>query len=391
MKFNIDYAVKSCSKNNDRVCGDTTRHVETDDMDIYVLSDGIGSGVRAKILSTVTTTLFSTMLQTGSSVDDCITEISRMLAMDASNRIAYSTFVLLTISRNGRAKLTEYDSPKTLFYRDGKLLDVNYTCREVAGMKIREYNFVVHVNDCFVLMSDGVTHAGMPDVYPFGWGRTRVAEYVSQLIQNNGNVCMRIATAVIGQCREIYRQVPGDDATAMVVSVGKDQRLNILTGPPSRDELDEQFIHDFIGQSGLHVIAGGTSACIASRVLNRQLKVSLDYMDPDIPPVAQMEGIDLVIEGILTLNRTLKFLLRYNQGEHNRVFYKELDSKDGAARLAKMIIEQCVSVSLFVGKTVNTAYQPKELPLELGIRMQLVARIAHECRKMGKRVEVKYY
>jgi hypothetical protein len=139
------------------------------------------------------------------------------------------------------------------------------------------------------------------------------------------------------------------------------------------------------------VIAGGTSACIASRVLNRQLKVSLDYMDPDIPPVAQMEGIDLVIEGILTLNRTLKFLLRYNQGEHNRVFYKELDSKDGAARLAKMIIEQCVSVSLFVGKTVNTAYQPKELPLELGIRMQLVARIAHECRKMGKRVEVKYY
>ena len=245
------------------------------------------------------------------------------------------------------------------FYRDGKLLDVNYTCREVAGMKIREYNFVVHVNDCFVLMSDGVTHAGMPDVYPFGWGRTRVAEYVSQLIQNNGNVCMRIATAVIGQCREIYRQVPGDDATAMVVSVGKDQRLNILTGPPSRDELDEQFIHDFIGQSGLHVIAGGTSACIASRVLNRQLKVSLDYMDPDIPPVAQMEGIDLVIEGILTLNRTLKFLLRYNQGEHNRVFYKELDSKDGAARINGMKVDVKDIGNFSVGDPCTLVLRPE--------------------------------
>lgn len=391
MKYITDYAVKSCSKNNARVCGDTTRHVETDDMDIYVLSDGIGSGVRANILSTVTTTLFSTMLQTGSSVDDCIGEISRMLAMDASNRIAYSTFVLLTISKNGRAKLTEYDSPKTLIYRDGKLLDLSYTMREVAGMEIREYNFVVHESDCFVMLSDGVTHAGLGDLYPFGWGRKRIAEYVSDVIQKNGNACTRIATAIISKCREIYNLVPGDDATAMVVSVEKDQRLNILTGPPSREGLDQQFIDDFMAQSGLHVIAGGTSASIASRVLGRKLKVSLDYMDPDIPPVAYMDGVDLVIEGILTLNRTLKFLLRYNQGEHNRVFYKELDSKDGAARLAKMIIEQCVSVSLFVGTTVNTAYQPKELPLELGIRMQLVARIAHECRKMGRRVEVKYY
>ncbi len=141
---------------------------------------------------------------------------------------------------------------------------------------------------------------------------------------------------------------------------------------------------------GTSVICGGTSANIVSRVLDRPLEVSLEYFHPDIPPMATMQGIDLVTEGIFTLNRVLQLLKQYNEGSVDHVFFGELDKKDGGARLAKLIIEESTDVKMFVGKTINSAYQNPMIPFDFNLRVALVEQLKDAIEKAGKTVSITY-
>ena len=142
---------------------------------------------------------------------------------------------------------------------------------------------------------------------------------------------------------------------------------------------------------GLHVVSGGTSATITARVLNKHIKASLIYEDPDIPPTAEIDGLDLVTEGVLTLNRAVSMMHEYNEGRQDQSFFKRLDEKNGGSQLAKLIIERCTHLHLFVGEAMNPAHQAAGLPFDLSVRMRLVDKIVEEGRKMGKTVSVKYY
>ena len=152
-------------------------------------------------------------------------------------------------------------------------------------------------------------------------------------------------------------------------------------------------VHDFLSDpSAKTVVCGGTSATIVSRVLGRRLDVSLDYVDPEIPPIAYMDGIDLVTEGVLTLNRVLQLLRRYVKNETiTEDFFLELDKPNGASMVAKMIVEDCTEVHMYVGKAINSAYQNPGIPFDLGIRQNLVEQLKHTIEEMGKKVVVTYY
>ena len=126
--------------------------------------------------------------------------------------------------------------------------------------------------------------------------------------------------------------------------------------------------------------------------MKKRMDVSLDYVDPDIPPIAYMDGIDLVTEGVLTLNRVVQLLRRYNKKEAvAEDFFLELDKPNGASMVAKMIIEDCTEIHLFVGKAINSAYQNPSLPFDLGIRQNLVDQLKKALEEMGKPVTVTYY
>ena len=146
------------------------------------------------------------------------------------------------------------------------------------------------------------------------------------------------------------------------------------------------------GDNTKRIVCGGTSATIVSRELNRKLDVSLDYVDPDIPPIAYMDGIELVTEGVLTLNRVLHLLKRYVKNESvGEDFFLELDKPNGGSMVAKMIIEDCTELHLYVGKAINSAYQNPGLPFDLGIRQNLVEQLKKTVEEMGKTVIVTYY
>jgi len=146
------------------------------------------------------------------------------------------------------------------------------------------------------------------------------------------------------------------------------------------------------GDDVRRVISGGTSANIVSRVLDRRLRVSLAYVDPEIPPLAYMDGMDLVTEGVITLNRVVHMLNRYVSDEDDPgKLFSELDREDAASRIAKLLIEDCTDIVIYAGLAVNTAYQSPDLPLDLSIRRTVVGQLEQAIRAVGKNVEVRYY
>ena len=140
--------------------------------------------------------------------------------------------------------------------------------------------------------------------------------------------------------------------------------VNLMTGPAQCQEDDEGMVTDFMAdENAVKVVCGGTSANIAARVLKKEIVTSVNYADPSVPPTASIEGLDLVTEGVLTLGKALGILRKYEQDEFDEEFFNELDADNGASKLAKLLIEECTDLNLFVGKALNRRTRTPTFPL----------------------------
>lgn len=390
MSVSVDICWKSFNKNREELCGDKVEVLKTEDSSIIILADGMGSGVKANILATLTSKILGTMFREGAAIDACVETIARTLPICKEREVAYATFSILQIFRDGEAYLVEYDNPKCVFIRNKEIINYPYQERVIEGKKIREYRFHVELNDCFVLMSDGAIWAGEEETMNYNWEWDDMAAYTLKCT-NETLSAARLAAMLSQVCYDLYGQKPGDDTTVAVTRVIRRQVVNIFTGPPSRKEDDERVVHDFMKQEGKKVICGGTSANVASRVLKREIVTLVKHADPKIPPMATMVGLDLVTEGVLTIGSALDLLHRYENDDFDEAFFDALDAENGAAKLARLLIEECTDLNLFVGKALNPAHQNSNLPFDLSVRMNLVEQLKDCAERMGKHVTVKYY
>lgn len=390
MSVSVDICWKSFNKNREELCGDKVEVLKTEDSSIIILADGMGSGVKANILATLTSKILGTMFREGAEIDACVETIARTLPICKEREVAYATFSILQIFRDGEAYLVEYDNPKCVFIRNKEIINYPYQERVIEGKKIREYRFHVELNDCFVLMSDGAIWAGEEETMNYNWEWDDMAAYTLKCT-NETLSAARLAAMLSQVCYDLYGEKPGDDTTVAVTRVIRRQVVNIFTGPPSRKEDDERVVHDFMKQEGRKVICGGTSANVASRVLKREIVTLVKHADPKIPPMATMEGLDLVTEGVLTIGSALDLLHRYENDDFDEAFFDALDAENGAAKLARLLIEECTDLNLFVGRALNPAHQNSNLPFNLSVRMNLVEQLKDCAERMGKHVTVKYY
>ncbi len=390
MKVTIDSSYKSLNKHHEELCGDKVEIINTDSSNIIILADGMGSGVKANILATLTSKILGTMLQNGASIEDCVLTVAKTLPVCQTRQIAYSTFSILQIFHNGEAYLVEFDNPSCIFIRDNNIVPIPYTEKIIENKSIREHRFKVEQNDCFILMSDGAIHAGVGNTLNFGWTWESIAKYTLASTKSTLS-SIRLATLLIKACDDLYMQLPGDDTTIAVARIIPEKVLNLFTGPPLEKKLDDILIRDFMEDSSKKIICGGTSANIASRILGRELITSLNYTDPNLPPTASMDGIDLVTEGVLTLSRTLSILKEYTESSITSSFFDELDKDNGGSKIARYIIEDCTTLNMFVGRAINAAHQNPNLPYDLSIRLHLVEQLKDTVLKMGKKVNIKYY
>ena len=393
MGVTVDVAYKSLNKFSEVLCGDKVELLHTDDSNIMILADGMGSGVKANILATMTSKILGTMFLNGATLEECVETIVETLPVCQVRQIAYSTFSILQVFHNGDAYLVEFDNPGCIFIRDGSLVPIPHSMRVIRDKKINEYRFRVKKGDALILLSDGTIHAGVGQLLNFGWLWEDVAAYAVKQYRLTISA-VRLANALCRACDELYQYRPGDDTTVAVMRIIDSKPVHLMTGPPKDPEDDVCMVSDFLSgdDTTKRIVCGGTSANIVSRTMDKKLTVSLEYNDPDLPPVAYIDGIELVTEGVLTLNRVLKLLKRYVKNESvTEEFFLELDKPNGASMVAKMIIEDCTELKLYVGKAINSAYQNPGLPFDLGIRQNLVEQLKHAVEEMGKTVTVAYY
>lgn len=390
MSVSVDISWKSLNKHGEELCGDKVEVLKTKDSEIVILADGMGSGVKANILATLTSKILGTMFLEGAKIESCVETIAKTLPVCKVREVAYATFSILQIFHNGEAYLVEFDNPLCIFVRDGKIVDYPYQERTMEGKNIREYRFQVKLKDCFVLMSDGVIWAGEGELMNLGWTWEDMADYTLKCTKQTLSAS-RLAAMLSQLCDDLYGNKPGDDTTVAVARVIERRIVNIFTGPPTHKEDDDRVVRDFMKQEGKKVVCGGTSANITSRVLKREILTSVNYADPTVPPMATIEGLDLVTEGVLTIGKSLGLLKRYEQDEFDEAFFDELDADNGAAKLAKLIIEECTQLNLFVGKAMNVAHKNSNLPFDLSVRMNLVEQLKECAQNLGKNVNVKYY
>jgi hypothetical protein len=390
MHVDIDWV--SLNKVGEELCGDRVEIVRREDSDIIVLSDGLGSGVKANILASLTTKIITTMLKEGACIDEAVETIAHTLPICKVRRVAYSTFSILQLFHDGQAYLVEFDNPACVFIRNGALTDIPGEIREIAGKSVRESRFSTCLGDVFALVSDGVVHAGVGAILNLGWQWENVAAFFQDAAQRQLPV-PRMVSSIAQIVDSLYVSKPGDDATMVVAQVIPQKEVHLFSGPPMDQSNDTKLVMDWIRGAGRKVVCGGTSAQIAARVLNRTLTTSLEFTDPALPPTGSIPGIDLVTEGVLTLNRTVELLKKWIRRDYRSSLttMASLNEDNGAARLARILVEECTDLHCYVGKAINPAHQNPNLPMDLSIKLNLLHELTDLMQKLGRRVTVTYY
>ena len=119
-----DIGYKSINHFGEQLCGDHVDVVEENERSsVIVLADGLGSGVKASILSTLTSKIISTMMAEGLTVEDCVETIAQTLPICSVRGVAYSTFTIMHLVNNQEMELIQYDNPLVILLRDGKHYD----------------------------------------------------------------------------------------------------------------------------------------------------------------------------------------------------------------------------------------------------------------------------
>ncbi len=384
-----DIGWKSVNKVGEQLCGDHVKIVEQNENDIVlVLADGLGSGVKASILSTLTSTIISTMMANNLSIEDCVSTIAATLPVCEKRGIAYSTFTIIRISNNSEAEIIQYDNPDVVMLRGGMNYDYPKTGMEIGGKTIYKSKLPLEKNDVFIAMSDGAIYAGVGKTLNFGWQRDSIIDFMVGNYDKKMSA-KGISQLLLDQCFDLYGGEPGDDTTVAAVKIRQRVPVSLMIGPPSNPGDLKKMQTLFFAKEGRHIVCGGTTSKLAAEYLGKPVIPCLDYIDPEIPPIAKIEGIDLVTEGVVTMTKVLEYAGQYLDGT---ISIADLSMrKDGASRIAQMLFEEATDVSFYVGRAINPAHQNPKLPINFNVKMQLIDEVSKKLKEMGKNINVSYF
>lgn len=390
MSIFVDVDYSSVNKYKEELCGDKVEVLRNQDSVIVVLTDGLGSGVKANILATLTSKMIGTMLSLGASIDETVEAVINTLPVSKERGIAYSSFSVLQIYYSGECILFEFDNPSVIRLAKGNFMDMKKKCHNINGKTINESKFKVSPDDLLILISDGAVRAGIGNSLDIGWQWENVKKYACKIYRKDISA-KNITKLLLSVCDNLYEKKPGDDTTVVTVKIKSLLQVNVMIGPPADRSLDSSVINRFLSEKGKKIVCGGTTAQIVSRETGKEIITSINYIDHSIPPTAKIEGIDLTTEGILTMGKALEYARRYASSENTVEDILNIEKEDGASKLTKLLVEESTSVHFFVGCAKNPAHQNPDLPLSLSLKLQLVEDMANCLKSLDKEVIIEYY
>ncbi len=388
MSTTIEVVHKSLIKNGEELCGDNVETIKNEDGYVVVLADGLGSGVKANILSTLTTSITSKLIKEKVSIHEIVRTLADTLPVCKTRDLAYSTFSILKMNHYGEVDLFEYDNPKAILLKSecSEIFEYTRNMIEIEGRDIAVSHFVLRPGDKLFLISDGIVHAGIGSTLNFGWQRKNVSQYLKDIGEKSH--ITKITNELMKVCKHMYDGKPGDDATAVGIQVSQSRPLNIMVGPPQDRNKDEEVVARFIGSEGKKVICGGTTSNIVSRVTGKEICTNLEYFDVNIPPSGYMRGIELVTEGLLTLTKCVQILKESKVSKTVDSFY---DKKDAASLLAQLMTDYATTIKMYIGRAENPSYRGVISTLDCDRKSKVIDELVQLLSDMDKRVYVEYY
>ena len=362
------------AKHGQVVAGDVflSRKIKEEGRIITVLSDGLGSGVKASVLANLTATMALRYTSSFVDVRQSAKTIMDTLPVCEKRKISYSTFTIVDLDEDGKTRVIEHGNPPLILLRGQTPVPIERVSLTLDTWKDRVIHyseFAAQLGDRIVFFSDGVSQSGLGRVgLPFGWGPERVTDYLRRQVAGESEISSRdLSHKLVAEALLNDGCAAKDDITCGSIYYRCPRRLLVLTGPPFSKERDGELAELVQIFNGRKVICGGTTAGIVSRLLNRPVTMRLTQFDPEIPPPAVMEGIDLVTEGTITLAKVAEILERGNPAEPKR--------KNPACDLVALMLQSDI-VEFMVGTRINEAHQDPSIPVELDLRRNIIRKIA---------------
>jgi hypothetical protein len=356
----FDVSPESLNHSGEELCGDQVRILRTVDRTIVVLSDGLGSGVKASILARLTAEIIVTMIRESASLEDVVETVVGTLPVCRVRGIAYATFLVVEIqNQTGAFRLVNFDSPEPFFLRQGHTTPLPARRQSIQGKDLLFSEGTLAVGDFLGLASDGVLFAGMGGRLSFGWGRDEIGRALEAAFRLRAWTARALTTGVLEKTRALYGPVIGDDATFVGILARSANRLMVFTGPPLDREADSSCVERLLSFGGRRAVCGGTTAKIVGEQTGEVVGTDLSTVREDVPPIGLLSSVDLVTEGILTLAATLKLL-------------------------------QADSIFFLAGEQVNPFYQNPLLPKSVSIRRSVLDQIIERLREIHKEVTVEW-
>ncbi|MGA1867083.1 MAG: SpoIIE family protein phosphatase [bacterium] len=381
MKLFYECAHGQIPKLHEELCGDSIAFSFQPDKVIMVLSDGLGSGVKANILATLTTRMLTHMLDNELPLNEVVKTVTETLPVCKIRGLAYSTFSVAQLFSNGEGRLVEFDNPSVFYFKNKNLEKLSWKSTTISEKNIKACSLKLQAGDWLIFVSDGVISAGIGGLYSLGWGWEKVAQYLHNHLVDTTSA-QKIVDTVLEAVSNLYVGPPGDDVTVAVVKVRSKRYLTILFGPPLNSKADPIVVEELMKSPGCRVVCGGTTANIVSRFLGKPLHVDLQTITDEVPPLGHMEGLDLVTEGVLTMTHLVS-MLKNGVSADSKEF-----SIDSSSTLLRMLTE-ADSIRLLVGQAKNPAHQDPKLPVE--IKTELARELQDALKKMNKECSIDFF
>jgi len=356
------------------VAGDVflSRKIKEEGRVITVLSDGLGSGVKAGVLANLTATMALRYTTAFVDVRQSAKTIMDTLPVCEKRKISYSTFTIVDLDEDGKTRVIEHGNPPLVLLRGQSPVPIERASLTLETWKDRVIHyseFDTQLGDRIVFFSDGVSQSGLGRAgLPLGWGQERVMNFVQKQIAAENEISSReLSRNLVAEALANDGRAAKDDITCGAIYYRRPRRLLVITGPPFSKERDGELAELVQTFDGKKVICGGTTAGIVSRLLGRPVTMDLKSLDPEIPPPAVMDGVDLVTEGTVTLAKVAEMLERGNPGEPAR--------KNPASDLVSLMLQSDI-VEFVVGTRINEAHQDPNVPVELDLRRNIIRKIA---------------
>ena len=391
-KFYIEINCQHKNHSEERVCGDVflSKRIKEEGRFILVLSDGLGHGIKANLLAILTSTLAANFTEERQSINSIADIIENTLPVDEVKQLNYSTFTILEIEGEGEVSILEFENPKTLVFRGGRMLEPDWTgivieSERVQGREVLATRFSPQKQDRIVICTDGVIQSGLgSEVFPTGWGQENFEKFVFESIREEHDIsAVKLAGRIINKANANDQFFPKDDMSCAVVYFREPRKLMICTGPPLEAESDGEFAGILVAFNGKKIICGATTSDIISREWGKEIIDSGIITDPELPPVSHMEGVELITEGILTLSKVNEILKGYTQSTKL--------GKGPADEIVKLILDSD-EIQFITGTKINEAHQDPNLPVDLELRRTVVHRITRVMEeKFLKEVSMRFY